>query len=182
VTYRHFAFPWTYTSVCKFVFHFILSKRRNGGKPLLPLSERDTSIKISFAADLIRSLYIRFWAWSWGGQRRCSGYEIIWGREIGTIICSRWKTWPPKFCNPFVGIEVLTAVVIKSSVFGEVTPCSPLNIHFRVPPPVTSLCFWYQNSRSTALTISIHISFVTLRITLRLAAYRLSFLLVTKPF
>jgi hypothetical protein len=32
-------------------------------------------------------------------------------------------------CGITLGFEVLTAVIMKSSIFGDITPCSPLKVY-----------------------------------------------------
>jgi hypothetical protein len=57
---------------------------------------------------------------------RCCGE-----RETGNIICSRWIKLPSEFSDTVVGFEVLTAVVMKSSIFWDITPCSLLKINLK---------------------------------------------------
>jgi hypothetical protein len=60
---------------------------------------------------------------------------------IATVV-TLYKGWPPKYYRsgyktqkatilPTVGFEVLTAVVMKSTIFRDIAPCSPLSVNRR---------------------------------------------------
>jgi hypothetical protein len=74
----------------------------------LPLSERGTSIKISFAADLRQIL----------GNVAVRSVRTCDGLKQETLFAVGKRDFRSSVI-PFVGFEVLTALVIKSSVFGD---------------------------------------------------------------